>query len=147
MVAKWGCMGFDFAGNERFKFMQAGFDETRLSASVLHGFLSLQPVARDTENDALVARKLASLDEFLRAGDSDAAGRLSEDSSRLGEKTYSCDDLIVGDVLGVAAGFFHCADCIVAVGRRADGEGLYDGLRPGHGLDDFQALLHRLANG
>ena len=139
MVARWGWMGFDFAGNERFEFTEAGFDEARLAASFLHGFLRLQAVAGDTENDALVARNLAALDEFLRAGDSHAAGRLGENARSLGEKTDACDDLVVGDVLGVAAGFLHCADRIVAVGRRADGEGLDDGLRLRHGLDDFHA--------
>ena len=138
---------FDLAGNERFKFAEAGFDETGLAAPALHGFLGLQAVAGDAEDDAFFARDAAALDQLLRARDGDAAGGLGKDAGRLGEKAYACDDLVVGHVFGMAAGFLHRADRVVAIGRRADGEGLDDGLRLGHGLDDVRALLHGVANG
>src|SRR6478736_1073824 len=145
-----GCMGlegFNLAGDERFEFAKTGFDKARFAATSLHGFLGFQSVSGDAEDYAFVPRDLALLEKLFRAGNGDAAGRFGEVACRLGKKAYPGNDFVIGGVFGMAPGFLHRANRVVAVGRRADGEGLDDSLRLGNGFNDLQAFFHGFADG
>ena len=112
----------------------------------LHGFLRLQAVAGDAEHGAFVARDSPDCDELSGAGDGHAAGGLGKNAFAFGEQADAFDDFVIGDVLGEAAGFFHRVNRVVAIGRRADGEGLHDRVGLRHRLDDIGAALHRVAD-
>ena len=99
-------------------------------------------MAGDAEDGFLVARDFSAFDELLCAGDGDAAGGLGEDAGVLGEEFDALDDFIVRHVLGGAAGLAHDVDGVVAVGGRADGEGLGDRVGLRHGLHDVGAFFH-----
>src|SRR5712691_9752437 len=90
----------------------------------------LEPVAGDADDDGLVARDHARLDELLRRGDRHTARRLGEDALRPREQEHPFDDLLVGRVLAVAARLLRRLVRVVPVRGVADRERLGDRARP-----------------
>ena len=70
--------------------MRIGFD-----AVAGQHFDRLVAVAGDADDDRLVARNRAALDELPRRRDGHAAGRLGEDAFGLGQQLNALDDLVV----------------------------------------------------
>ena len=132
---------FAAAFEHRGEVVDVRADDDRLLDDVGDGVLRLQAVAGDADDDLLVARNAALLDQLLRDGQGDAAGGLGEDAFGLGEQQHRLGDFLVVDVLAPAAGFAHDLDGEVAVGRIADGQRLGDGVRLAHGAMRIQARL------
>ena len=112
-----------------------GLMTTGLGIRSSSGFLGLQAVAGDAEDDRLVAVDPPLFDQLLGDGQGDAAGGLGPDPLGLGQELHGVDDRLVVDVLAPAAGRPDQLRGEVAVGRVADGQALGDRLRVADRLD------------
>ena len=105
-----------------------------------HGFEGLESIASDAKHRTGIGRNLALSDELLGHTHGHTAGRLSEDSLRLGEQSDAFTDFIVRNIFTMSTSLLHDLEGIEAVGGGADGQRFGNGVRL-HRLEEIQSGL------
>ena len=134
------------ASRTRLELGQRSADVDRLDAMPAQDLDGLVAVAGDADDDRLVARHRAALDELARRGHRDAAGRLGEDALGLGQQLDALDDLVLLHHRAAAARRSHRAQHLEAVGGIADRDRLRDRVRL-HRIGKLEPGLERADDG
>src|SRR4029450_8372584 len=131
---------------QRVEVAEARRDAERLLDAVGDGLERLVAVARDADDDGLVARDAALGDQLAGDGDRGAARGLGEDALGARQQLDAVGALRVAGHLAPAARFADGLQPVEAVGRVADGDRLGDRVRL-HGADEIGPLVERLDHG
>src|SRR5262249_25115881 len=85
--------------HERLECLERRLDRDGFFEFAGDGFLRLQAVAGDAENDLLVARQLALLDQLASDRDGHAGGGLAEDTFGAAQQGHPLGDFRIGRVV------------------------------------------------
>src|ERR1700741_1816199 len=105
---------------EGFKFFQVWPDQFSRTNFVNDGFLRLQAMPCNTEDDTLISRYATAVDQFLCTCHSHPSGSLRENTFGFCQKFDCFNDFLIGAIFGCAAGFFHWSDGVRAIGLSSD---------------------------
>src|SRR6185436_10569295 len=102
------------------EFLERAAEPHRRREPILDDFGGLVAVPGDADHDRLIRRNGAALNQVDGGGQCRAAGRLREDTLRLGEELDGVDDLGVRDRRAAATRLPDAFDYLVPVGGVAD---------------------------
>src|SRR5262245_23167878 len=124
---------------------QSGGDRQRSFDPSGDGFQSFVAVAGDADDDRLLTRNSAILDELLGYSHFGTAGRLSKYSLGLGQEMDTFKNFFVGYAFSPSARFLYGLKNIVTISRISNRDGTRDGVGF-HGIDHVRSVLESVDN-